>query len=99
MRERLTFVHLPDAGIDPTILVIDDYGIDGPGLISVREQRLLFSIHELSSEVNEVLQELDDLHVRWSAPTAHNTLDPFSSRVSPGLHVAYTPRDEATHSP
>jgi hypothetical protein len=38
-----------------------------------------------------VLEECHQLHVRWASERRYDTFAPFSSRISPGLHVFFTP--------
>lgn len=100
MRERIAYVHPPDTEIDPDALQIDSSGLKAPSLEAVRQDRLTLGLDELPLEVAQVLREdLLELHLRWAGSRAYKTLDPFSSRVSPGLHVFYTPVDDSTHDP
>jgi len=40
-----------------------------------------------------VLVECDDLHVRWTSSQRQSLESPFVSRVPPGLHIFWTPKD------
>ncbi|KAL5360364.1 PIG-X [Aspergillus floccosus] len=60
-------------------------------LDAVREDRVTFSFDELPSELWHVLKQCHQLHIRWAAEEPYEARAPFSSRVSPGLHVFYTP--------
>lgn len=97
MRERVTFVHPQDAELDPTALSIQQAGLLGPSIESTREDRLTIPLDELPLELAGLLQAYRELHLRWSSPLAYDTLEPFSSRLSPGLHVLFTPSKNGAH--
>ncbi|PNY23460.1 Uncharacterized protein TCAP_06602 [Tolypocladium capitatum] len=99
MRERVTFVHPPGAQLDPKALSIQQAGLLGPSVESAREDRLTVALHHLPPELAGLLQAYRDLHLRWSSPFKYDTLEPFSSRLSPGLHVFYAPSEDAAHDP
>ncbi|KAE8347877.1 protein pbn1 [Aspergillus arachidicola] len=91
MRRRITFVQRPETpfSLDQAVLTSDAlalHGIDG-----AREERATFSVDELPEELSEVLKQCHQLHVRWASERRYDAVAPFSSRVSPGLHVFYTP--------
>lgn len=96
MRERITLVHSPDLGIEPDSLSLSSTGLNTPALESVREDRLTLALDGLPSEVAQLLQDFEQLHIRWASPEAYETLEPFVSRLSPGLHVWYTPSKGVT---
>lgn len=91
MRERITYFHQPGAAIDPKQLEIRDTIVQGPATEAVREHKITLTLPELPSELASLLRDLQDLHLRWATSASYETLEPFSSRVSPGLHVSYTP--------
>lgn len=96
MRERITFLHPQGTGVDPAALDIQDAGLMGPHTEATREDRITLTLDELPSEVADLLQAgFRDLHVRWTSPLKYDTIEPFSSRLSPGLHVSYTPSRDA----
>ncbi|KAL7913384.1 cytochrome P450 [Trichoderma velutinum] len=97
-RERITYFSPQDADMDPTQLEINDAKVQGPAVKAVREHKITLTLPELPSEIAGLLRDLDQLHLRWATPAWYNTLEPFSSRISPGLHVSYTPIKE-DHDP
>ena len=99
MRERVTFVHPPGGGIPPEALEVQDVGLLGPPTETSREDRLTVPLEELPSELAELLQDFEELHLRWTSPLKYDTLEPFSSRLSPGFQVAYTPLRKGSHDP
>lgn len=99
MKERVTFVHAPGAGVDPALIDVQDAGLLGPAIVTTREDRLSVPLNELPSELSEFLGQVASLNVKWVSPVAYDTVDPFSSRVSPGLHVSYTPLGDTQKDP
>lgn len=49
---------------------------------------------ERLTQVSEVLKKWHELHIRWSSDLPDTVPAPFTSRVSPGLHIFYTPSTE-----
>ncbi|KAI0022118.1 PIG-X [Xylariomycetidae sp. FL0641] len=99
MRQRITFFHRNENGIEPSSLKITDRSISGPDLTAVREQRVTLALEELPLDLQELLREVHELHIRWSPATPHETLGPWTSRLPPGLHVFYSPqKGDATDS-
>ena len=90
MRERITFYHPPGSGVDPDEdLDIQDAGLLGPQIDAVRQDRLTLSLDEVPDELIQTLHGYDAVHLRWTSPLQYETLDPFTSRISPGLHLSY----------
>jgi len=44
-----------------------------------------------TTQVSSIFQQWHELHVRWASPKPHAGIPPFTSRVSPGLHIFFTP--------
>ncbi|PTU24788.1 hypothetical protein P175DRAFT_0429428 [Aspergillus ochraceoroseus IBT 24754] len=91
MRQRITFIQHPDAPftfnqaiLSPDSLSIHD--IDG-----AREERVTFRVDELPEELRQVLGQSHRIHLRWATQRQYHALAPFSSRVSAGLHVFFSP--------
>ncbi|UKZ81252.1 hypothetical protein TrVFT333_009024 [Trichoderma virens FT-333] len=98
MRERITYFRPQDADMDPNQLEIHDTKVQGPAIEALKEHKITLTLPELPSELAGLLRDLEELHLRWATPASYNTLEPFSSRISPGLHVSYTPLKE-DHDP
>jgi PIG-X / PBN1 len=96
MRRRSTFIHDVQLEIDPKQLVLSGNKFGIKDLNAAREERLTFGFNELPQELWQVLKQSHELHIRWSAPTLYNTTSPLVSRISPGLHVFYTPLKQPT---
>lgn len=102
MRERITLVHRPGAGPDPEALSITKSGLRAAAPVeAVREDRLTLALDGLPHELAQLLQDFDGLRVRWASSAPYQTLEPLSSRLSPGLHVSYTRKadGEAPYDP
>lgn len=91
MRQRTTFFHKNENGIEPTSLKVIGRSISGPDLLAVREDRITLGLEELPTELRELLQESHELHIRWASPYPYESIGPWNSRLPPGLHVFYTP--------
>lgn len=92
MKRRVTLIHKPEDGIDPSSVRVTDGVISGPELLAAREERLTFDLDELPDEVGLALGRCTGpLHVRWETSSSYESSELLSSRVSPGLHVFYTP--------
>ncbi|KAI1333792.1 PIG-X [Xylariaceae sp. FL0016] len=91
MRQRITLFHRNEHGIDPADLKIGDHSLVGPHLTAVREHRVTLALDELPAELQELLRDTHELHIRWSSLRSHEYLGPWASRLPPGLHVFYTP--------
>ncbi|RGP69936.1 pbn1 [Fusarium longipes] len=90
MRERVTFIH-NDYTLDPEALDNQEAGLLGPQIETIRQDKLTIPFGELPRELTDILQEYEALHIKWASPIKSETMDPFTSRISPGLHVYATP--------
>lgn len=98
MRERITFVH-EDPSFDPDALDLQDAGLLGPQIETARQNRLTINFDELPQELADFLKGFEALHFRWASPLQYTTLDPFSARLSPGLHLSYSPSQSHENDP
>ncbi|KAF4977225.1 hypothetical protein FZEAL_6222 [Fusarium zealandicum] len=98
MRERVTFVH-KDYSLDPESLDLQEAGLLGPQIQTARQDKLTVPLNELPPELTDILKDYESIHIRWSSPFQSETLDPFTSRISPGLHIYCTPKSALSHDP
>lgn len=98
MRQRVTFFHHNEDAVDPESLRVSDNAVSGPDIKAVREDRFTLGLEELPVELQEVLGAAHELHLRWASPSSYTAIGPWSSRLSPGLHVFYTPQSAKTSS-
>ncbi|KAI9766817.1 MAG: protease B nonderepressible form [Geoglossum simile] len=92
MRQRITYLYNATDPFDPASLKVTGHSLSLHSLKAAREARLTFGFNELPQELWRVLKQSHELHVRWASPHSYNSTAPFVSRVSPGLHVFFTPR-------
>ncbi|KAI2618671.1 PIG-X-domain-containing protein [Hypomontagnella submonticulosa] len=93
MRQRITFFHQNEHGIEPASLKLAGRSLSGPDIVAEREDRITLALEELPVELQHLLRESRELYVRWQKPVAYQTIGPWSSKIPPGLHVFYTPGD------
>lgn len=97
MRQRITFLHEAHHAIDPKLLDVGNESLSTPPIQACREDRVTFPLEDLPRDVLLALQQSHELHIRYANRYSHETLTPFISRVSSGLHVYFTPQREAAH--
>ncbi|KAM5456340.1 protease B nonderepressible form [Microsporum audouinii] len=91
MKTRLTYVYEGDSEFDPAQATVNETSLSIRALKAAKQERILFDYTELPHEIRQVLKKCRDLRIRWASERPYAAVAPFSSRVSPGLHVIYTP--------
>lgn len=92
MRQRITFIQDPEDSVAPGDLQVSENTLTSKGPIkAAREDKVTFGFSELPAELKALLEQTHEAHLRWISPHAFPTVEPFVSRLSPGLHVFYTP--------
>ncbi|OXV09812.1 hypothetical protein Egran_02425 [Elaphomyces granulatus] len=91
MKRRVTFVFDGDSPFEPDQAQVTNDSLLIRDLHAAKEDRATFSFTELPIELWQVLKQSHELHIRWAAELPYNATTPFSSRVSPGLHILFTP--------
>lgn len=99
MRQRVTFFHKPGSPVDPASLRIAETSLSGPNIEAAREDRVTLALDELPAELRTVLRGAHELHIRWVSSRAFDSISPLFSRLSPGFHLFYTPREDAKSKP
>lgn len=96
MRQRITFFPPPERPVDPALLHLTDTLLEGPAIEATREDRVTLALDQLPPDLARILADgVHELHIRWASPAAYETVSPLFARVSPGLHVFYTPKSPA----
>jgi hypothetical protein len=92
MRERVTYI-LKDLTepFDPKVLDVTDNSFGVPGLNAIKEDHITFGSDELSPKLLRVLRNVHELHIRWQTHRPFDEVAPYISRLTPGLHVFFTP--------
>ncbi|KAI9721459.1 MAG: hypothetical protein M1812_002221 [Candelaria pacifica] len=99
MKQRTTFIHDPEDAFNPDQIQIAANSVSIKSLRAAREDWLTFGLNELPKELLSVLKQCHELHIRWASQAPYSSIPPFLSRVSPGLHIFFTPqRGESGHS-
>ncbi|KAG0155825.1 hypothetical protein PDIDSM_2998 [Penicillium digitatum] len=98
MKRRITLIPRVDAGFDPQQAVLTASSLSIRGLDAAREDRITIGLDKLPEELRTVLEQSHELHLRWASEGSFDAVVPFSSRVSPGLHVHYTPLNSESSS-
>ncbi|KAJ5716360.1 Protein pbn1 [Penicillium malachiteum] len=91
MKRRITYIQRPDAPFEAQQAVLTSKSLTIHNLEAAREDRLTFDLDDLPDEFRNVLQQSQELRLRWATERPFDAIEPFASRVSPGLHVQYTP--------
>ncbi|KAJ5619061.1 hypothetical protein N7510_003045 [Penicillium lagena] len=91
MKRRITIVQPENAPFHPSQAELTTSALSVRDLDGAREDRITLGLDELPEELRTVLRQSHELHLRWSTERSYNAVAPFASRVSPGLHVFYTP--------
>jgi hypothetical protein len=92
MRQRITFFADPEYTLDPADVKVASDSLTGPDIDGAREDRVTLALEELPLELRKLLAESHELHIRWVASSTYANAAPLSSRLSPGLHIFYTPQ-------
>ncbi|KAJ5146264.1 uncharacterized protein N7515_000828 [Penicillium bovifimosum] len=98
MKRRITFVQRVDAAFDPQQAVLTASSLSVHDLDAARQDRITVGLNELPEELRAVFEQSHELHFRWASERPYDAVAPFTSRVSPGLHVLYTPLDSDSSS-
>jgi hypothetical protein len=98
MRQRITYLQEPQDSIDPKALKVTKNSISTKNLKAAREEQITFSLEELPQELVKVLEDSHELHIRWVNQEPYEAISPLVSRLSPGLHVFYTPQRNSNTS-
>ncbi|KAF2999296.1 protease B nonderepressible form [Curvularia kusanoi] len=102
MKQRITYVVTDPDSFKPEQIDVQK-GIKGKGdtyvltrVKAAKEHRITLGLDELvQAPIDiEVLKKWHELHIRWAPETPDSATTPFTSRVSPGLHIFYTPSTE-----
>ncbi|KAJ5908413.1 hypothetical protein N7495_001095 [Penicillium taxi] len=91
MKRRITYFQAPNAPFEQDQVVLTSKNLVIRDLDAARENRITFGLEDLPEELRDVLKQSHELHLRWATERPYIAIAPFASRVSPGLHVHYTP--------
>ncbi|KAJ5317863.1 hypothetical protein PENANT_c004G11031 [Penicillium antarcticum] len=98
MKRRITYIQRDNAPFEPQQAVLTSKSLSVRDLDAAREDRITVGLNELPQELRAILEQSHELHLRWASEQPYEAVAPFASRVSPGLHVHYTPLNTDTSS-
>src|ERR1700722_16419561 len=98
MRQRITLLHKPEDAIDPNSITVTHNSLTVSWLKAAREDRITFGFDELPQEICLALKQAHELHVRYVNRISYESISPLVSRLSPGLHVYYSPQRSSNNS-
>ncbi|KAF2474115.1 PIG-X-domain-containing protein [Lindgomyces ingoldianus] len=94
MKQRITYlVRNPDE-FTPEQLAVKPSSIALRKVNAAKEHRITLGLEELPDELRKAFNQWHELHIRWASESPYDAIPPFTSRVSPGLHVFYTPQKD-----
>ncbi|KAL5382828.1 hypothetical protein DPSP01_006383 [Paraphaeosphaeria sporulosa] len=96
MKQRITYLVEDPDSFTPEQLQVKDGSLSLIGLKAVQEHRVTFTLDELPTELRTSLKQWRELHIKWASHKPYTAIPPFTSRVSPGLHVSFTRRKSET---
>lgn len=91
MKERLTYIVRDPPSFNPSQLGNTNTAFAVNALDAIKEQSITLVPSEIPAALWRVLRNCHELHIRWSTAQPYNSLAPFVSRVTPGLHASFTP--------
>ncbi|OOQ89845.1 Protein pbn1 [Penicillium brasilianum] len=91
MKRRVTYVQHPETPFKPHQASLSSSAVSVRDLDAAREDRITFSLEDLPEELRVALEQSHELRLRWATERSYDAIAPFASRISPGLHVHYTP--------
>ncbi|KAF2226533.1 PIG-X [Elsinoe ampelina] len=92
MKERITYLLADgEPGVNPADVLVAEDAIQLPGILAAKEWRITIGVDQLPEEVQAILRDSHELHLRWSSSQYHDSVSPLVSRLPPGLHAFYTP--------
>ncbi|KAF2652348.1 PIG-X-domain-containing protein [Lophiostoma macrostomum CBS 122681] len=98
MKQRITYLVPDPESFDPDLLTVNEASLSLRDVKAAKEHRLTFGLSELPAELRKAFDGWHELHIRWATDSPYTALPPFTSRVSPGLHVSFTPQEEQQKS-
>ncbi|KAF1957372.1 PIG-X-domain-containing protein [Byssothecium circinans] len=92
MKQRITYIVRNADTFSPEQLDVKESSIKLKQVKATKERRVTLGLGELPDELAKSLEQWHELHIRWASSYNYNSTPPFTSRVTPGLHVFFTPR-------
>ncbi|KAK5133150.1 hypothetical protein LTR08_008085 [Meristemomyces frigidus] len=99
MKQRITYLLPKGTELDAASITVSETSLTyANAKAAAVEKRVTAGLSELPAEIVASLDNIHELHIRWSARTNYHATAPLVARLPPGLHVFFTPRnlDNAT---
>ena len=97
MKQRITFIFHANDDASKN-LSVEKKKVKIQGLEAAKEHKITLSIDELPKSVQRIPDIFQELYVRWVSSKANPISSPFDARLSPGLHVFWTPARASGHT-
>jgi hypothetical protein len=92
MRERVTYiVRKGRSEFDPKRIEVGKTSIAVSEIDAMKEHQITLPVSEIPADIWRVLRNCQQLHIRWSTAQTQDLVAPYVSRITPGLHVGFTP--------
>ncbi|UJO19522.1 uncharacterized protein CLAFUR5_06657 [Fulvia fulva] len=92
MRQRITYLLPNGTGVDPADITVSDTELKyAQARDAAEERRITIGYDELPKEIQTILKDFHELHIRVASWQNYAAFSPAVSRVSPGLHAFFTP--------
>ncbi|KAF2012773.1 PIG-X-domain-containing protein, partial [Aaosphaeria arxii CBS 175.79] len=91
MKQRITYIVPNPDEFNPELLEVKGDSMSLSKVKAAKEHRVTFGLSELPQEISKAFEQLHEFHLKWSSNEPYESVTPFTSRVSPGLHIFYTP--------
>ncbi|KAK5167330.1 protease B nonderepressible form [Saxophila tyrrhenica] len=99
MKQRITYLLPEGHRVNASdILVQDDSLSFADASKAAEEWRLTLGLDELPEEIQVILADCHELHLRWTSPENRSLRSPLVAGVPSGLHAFYTPRAADQHA-
>jgi hypothetical protein len=98
MRRRITLLPLPEDAIDLASIEVTKDSLKVASIKAAREDRITLGLDELPHEIHIVLKQSHELHIRYVNRIFYKSIPPILARLSPGLHVFYSPQRKSNNA-
>ncbi|PWY70279.1 protein pbn1 [Aspergillus heteromorphus CBS 117.55] len=86
MKTRITYLQPPSSSFVSSQAHLTPHALHIDGLDAAKEERITVDVGEVSALVCTTLKQFHELHLRWATEERYEAVEPWGSRVSPGLH-------------
>ncbi|KAF2639048.1 PIG-X-domain-containing protein [Massarina eburnea CBS 473.64] len=91
MKQRITYIVSDPDTFRPELLDVKHASITLKKVQAAKERKVTIGLGELPEQLAKAFEQWHELHIRWASSKPYPSIPPFISRVTPGLHVFFTP--------